>query len=253
MLAELVGHLRAETWARYALVFIPLFAVVLRGAAASPPRRDGLLLVAAALAFELFCLAGNTTRLARPAFALAVVGLCRAFGHAEGRGALLAFWLVPVPWVVLKLVSPGLERLWLDASVALVHAFGGDLEVQRSVVQGAAGSLTLRASDSGLVAVALLSGIGWYAGLRLRDTLTLCARRALLWGAIGIPAQAVATLAAVVAVAAGQPAFGRSILDPLLWLLLAGLGITQAERLFRRDAKHIAALAPATEGRPAHV
>jgi hypothetical protein len=88
VLVELAGHMRAEAWARYALVFAPLVAIVLARDTPATPRRDGLLLLGLALAVELFCLVGHTTRLARPAFALAIIGLCRALGRwptAEAR------------------------------------------------------------------------------------------------------------------------------------------------------------------------
>lgn len=236
VVTELASHLRDESWARYALVFVPLLLIALRSAPDVQPRRDGLLLLALALAIELFCLAGNTTRIARPAFALALVGMCRAFGSAPTRSSLLAFWLVPVPWVALKLASPGLERFWLDASAAIVNALGASVEVDRGVVSAAAGSLTLRASDSGVLLCVLLAGLGWYAALRTHASLARCAGRAALWAAAGLPAQACGTFVAVGALAVGLPEVGRSVLNPLLWMSLAGLGVWRAESLARRAA-----------------
>jgi hypothetical protein len=249
VLAELAEHLRDESWARYALVFVPLFALVLRAEPSIPARRDGLVLLGLALAFELFCLAGNTTRLARPAFALAIVGLCRSFGLARARTSLLAFWLVPVPWVLLKLTSPGLERFWIEAAAALVNALGGAVEVQRSVVHGVAGSFAVRASDSGGIPVVMLAGLGWYAGLRCRATLRGCVQRALTWGALGLPAQAVGSAIAVSTLAVGHAGLGRAILDPGIWLVLAIAGIARAEQLARRGAAERQSASADTERR----
>ncbi|MBW2269977.1 MAG: hypothetical protein JRH16_15515 [Deltaproteobacteria bacterium] len=228
-----------EAWARYVLVFIPLVAIVLARESTAAPRRDGLLLLVAALGIELFCLAGSTTRMARPAFPLAILGLCRAFGLARGRTAVLAFWLVPLPWMVLKLTSPDLERTWLQLAAGLLSGMGAELEVQRSSLRGAAGVLGVQASDSGLRLAVLLSGLGWYASLRRNDSLAACVRRALIWGALGLPAQALGTLLAVAVLAMGHSAAARALLDPGLWLVLALLGVARSEQLARqRPQRH---------------
>jgi len=237
VLVELAGHMRDEAWPRYALVFAPLVAIVLARESPSAPRRDGLLLLLAALGVELFCLAGNTTRLARPAFPLAIFGLCRAFGLARGRTAMLAIWLVPVPWMWLKLTSPGLEQAWLQLAAGLVTGLGAELEVEHTLVRGVAGALSVHAEDSGIRLAVLLSGLGWYAGLRCGDAIAGCARRALLWAALGLPAQALGTLLAVAVLATGHAAAAGALLDPGLWIAVAGLGVARSEQLARQPAQ----------------
>jgi hypothetical protein len=235
ILADLVDHLVAEPWARYVLVFVPLCIVCLaRCREARPRRADGFLWIAIAAVAELVAVGGNTMRLARPAFALAVVGLCRAFGLATARAAALCFWLVPVPTVLLNVVSPRLEELWLGVAVAVARATGVDLEVNGPVALAASGTLELERWHDGLPLVALLSGLGWYASLREGSGLTATLRRTLVWGLLGLPLQALAVLVAVAALAGGAPEVGRAFLDHSLWGAVAVVTIARIE--WRRRA-----------------
>jgi hypothetical protein len=142
---------------------------------------------------------------------------------------------VPIPWAVLKLTSPGLEDTWLQLAGQIVQTLGGEIEIQQRQVLGSAGVLTVDAADSGVRLVALLAGLGWYAALRCGDPLTGCARRALLWAAWGLPAQALASLLVVGTLALGSAAAARWLLDPGIWLALAVLGVGRAEQLARRQ------------------
>jgi hypothetical protein len=221
LLLDLARHLVEEPWARYALLFAPLTAVAVvttRGRVRSSPL--GHLLLALALAAELLAVAGHAPRLARPALPAAVAGLCLGFGLSTLRVAALSAWLVPVPSALMGLASPQLESLLFGAAARGVRALGR--------VTGPGAALYLGAWDGGLPLAALLSGLGFYAGLRRREPVLRLVRQALAWGAAALPAQAAGVLLATLATAAGRADLGRDLLDAL-WLPAALAGLARAE------------------------
>lgn len=230
ILADLVDHLFAEPWACYVLVFVPLCGVGLARSQAQPRRRpDGFVWLAIAVLVELVAVGGNTTRLARPAFPLAVIGLCRGFGLATTRAAALSLWLVPVSSSLLRLASPRLEELLLGMAVAVVRVTGVDVTVDGRVAWAASGALQLQRWHGGLPLMALLSGLGWYASLRADSGLAATLRRTLAWGALGFPLQALGVVVAVGVLAAGAPAVARALLDHGVWASVAVLAIARVE------------------------
>ena len=113
VLVDLLRHCAEEPWARYVLVFIPLLAVCVRQSqAGARASADGYLWLLVGILIELVAIRANAIRMARPGLALAVIGLCRGFGLASLPASVLAFWLVPVPSMILALLSPDLEMLW---------------------------------------------------------------------------------------------------------------------------------------------
>jgi hypothetical protein len=235
VLLDLVHHVSAEPWARYILVFVPLCVVCLASCREEPRRHaDGYLWLAIAIVVELVAIAGSTTRLARPAFALAVIGLCRASGLANTRTAALTFWLIPVPNLLLRMASPALETGLLGIAATAGRAAGVAVEVEGPVASAASGALVLQPWHGGLPLVALLSGLGWYASLRDGSGLAAALGRMLVWGALGLPLQALALLGAVWVLAAGAPEVGREFLEQYLWCGVAAAAIVRIEWRARR-------------------
>jgi len=230
VLVNLVQHLEEEAWARYVLVFPFLLALCI-AQDSSRPRASALGYVALTLGIliELVAIGGSTMVYARPALPLAVIGLCAAFGLASTRTALLACWVIPVPHQVLRMVSPELETALLRPVTGLLDAVGAELRLEGSRVLAPAGELEVFDFDGGLTLVALLVGLGWYAGLRRRCGLFGILRRAVLWGALALQLQLLALLLALLALVLGAPSLGRCFLTHVLWVLVAAVGIAWTE------------------------
>jgi hypothetical protein len=175
--------------------------------------------------------------MARPGLALAVIGLCRAYGLASAPASALALWVIPVPSMILALASPDLEMAWARFALAPLGWLGAQMSLEGARVVAPAGVLALRPSDGGLPLLALLSGLGWYASIRAGGGAPNAARRALTWGASSIPIQAAAMLLALGALAGRSPALARLMLDSIVWSVTAAAGLAWIElrlRLTRR-------------------
>jgi len=226
VLVDLLRHCAAEPWARYALVFVPLLAVCVRQSrAGARASADGYLWLLAGVLIELVAIRADAIRMARPGLALAVIGLCRGFGLASLPASALAFWLVPVPSMILALVSPDLEMFWARLALGPLGLLGAQLSLDGARVLAPTGVLELRSSDGGLPLLALLSGLGWYASIRAGGAAPAAARRALAWGASAIPLQAAAMLLALGVLASGSPELARLMLDAIVWGAVAAVAL----------------------------
>jgi hypothetical protein len=235
VLVDLAHHLAVEPWARYSLIFPPLLVWCASRERVTPQAaRDGFWWLGLAILLELLAVGGGVTRLARPGLPLAAIGICRAYGLVSARTALLALWAIPIPHLVSAFASPGLERTLLGIGVVAANALGGNVDVlgSRALVSG--GELAVAPFDGGLPLAAMLSGLGWYASLRCETGLSAAVRRALTWGALAIPIQALAVLIAVGALTVGAGGAGRLFLTHGLWLTVAALGLFWAESLRRQ-------------------
>jgi len=214
-IGEWWAHLQAEPWARYAVVFAALLAALAgttaRDASPAPRPRAGLALVVAAVALEALALVAGPERLARVALPLGALGAALATARPGLPGALLAWWLVPVPWKALTLARPLGEPLTLAVGSATARLLAPDLTVG---ARTSGATLVLLPQDVGLPLAALASGLGWYGAARLRRGWRGVLGWALM-GAVGaFPAQMVAVALAVpMAAVAGEQA-GR------VWLSL---------------------------------
>lgn len=228
ILLDLLGHLARQPWAGYAIVFLPLFALELRRAPAGPRRpRLGWALLVAALAIELLLVGGGLTRAARPALAVAALGMAWIQGRPEARATALLLWFVPIPSEVVSWSSPALEARWAEAAVGLVQLTGSSalLELKRdaAILHVAHGSLRLVENDGGLPVAALLSGLVWFAGLRRRAPLAGTLLRALACASLAAPIQILAIALAAGLVDAGGPA--RLALDVVPWATVTLVGL----------------------------
>jgi hypothetical protein len=221
------------------LVFVPLLAVSVRqSGAGARASASGYLWLLAGVLIELAAIRADVVRMARPGLALAVIGLCRAFGLASVRGSALAFWLIPVPSMILALVSPGLELFWARFALGPLGVLGAEMSLDGTRVLAATGTLELAPSDGGLTLLALLSGLGWYAALRAGCEAPAAARRALAWAAGAIPLQMVAMLLALGALAGGSPELARLMLDSVVWGVTAAVALAWIElRLWRTRSR----------------
>jgi hypothetical protein len=214
LLVDLAQHWIDEPWALPSAAFLPLWLRCAYTDASPPrPRWDGYAWLALALALEVVAVGGGMPRYGRPAVPLAVLGLARVLGHPTPARALVALWLVPVPWVLQQASQPALEAL-LGAGVA---ALGLPLRVDREAdaLAGAAGVLPVSAADSGLALAGLLAGLGWYAAASSGASLRAAACAALRRAALAPALQAAVWAAAIALLSAGAIAPARSLLAGL--------------------------------------
>jgi hypothetical protein len=232
VLLELLRHVAAEPHARYVLVFAPLLTIaIVTSRDRVQPSSRGYVLLALAIVFEFFALRGDLARFARPAFALGTIGLCQVQGLAPLRTAALALWLTPVPSFVMS--GLGLQTALLGVALPLANLFGAGLSLEESTVVFPSGALEVQPSDGGLPLAALFSGLAWYASVRAGVSLPATAVRAVTWGAVALPVQAVVMLAAL---GAESPGAARLVLDQV-GVVAALAGFAWIELRLRRPLR----------------
>jgi hypothetical protein len=235
VLADLVRHWLSTPWSRYSMVFPFLLAARIRSEPSRPaPVTDGWIWLATALALQLAAVAGGVTRWGRAALPLAVWGGFRLLGVGGLATAALALFIVPIPHELNELSSPALETGLARVAAPVGRLFGAAPQV-RMPPQLLVGeeTLALTPADGGLSLAALLAGLGWYAGLSLREGAAASARRALVWAALGIPLQALAMTVAVALAAVSGASAGRAWLSHGVWPLVALAGLVRAGAVAR--------------------
>jgi hypothetical protein len=234
---EIGRHVAANLWATYVLGMAALAAAAY--ALAEPTgraHRDGIAWIAAALALELIGLLAGPAQIGRGALPLAAFGFARLRGRPGLAGALLALWLIPIPNLLLRIPSPGLETLFLTLAARGATLFGA--EPVLSGVQVAVGDVGLRVhrGDGGVPLAVALAGAGWYVAVRRGAGLAGAAAGALRFAAAA-PFLQLATLTGVVA---ALPSLGselaRSVLTFAPWLAVtaAALALGGREARFPR-------------------
>ena len=238
---DLAAHVIGHPWAGYRAVF-PVLMVL--GARHHPgrrhPRADGYLLLGAGLLVELIGIGGGIDRLARPALPLGVLGLARLLGRPPLGVALLALWMVPVPTFVLQPVTAVLAPALASLTASSLQPLGLSLQAHAGTLDGLSGAIHLGAGDTGVPLALLLSGLGWYAGLRrasedlhfprphkvLRDS----ARAALRWALWAAPIQVGAILVAGIVLGLGNAGWGRVLLQYGVWIPTTAVGLLRANQ-----------------------
>lgn len=224
VLADLVRYAAAEPSVRYALVFLPLLAVVIAAEPRSAGSARGWPWLIAGLGIELVALRVDAVRYGRPGLVLGVIGLCQLLGVGSWRSAALALWTVPVPFRVIWELSPHLERSLLALVAPLSRLLGAQTWITQSALRAGSEVLVLRGFDCGASLVALLSGLAWYASLRQGLGREASLRRALHWGLAALPLQGLGFSLAGALLAHASAQAARSFLDVAPWLPLA-LGV----------------------------
>jgi hypothetical protein len=223
---ELGRHILADPWAGYVGV-VPLLLVW--GAVLSRPEparpRLAAALVGSALAIELVALVAGPLRAGRIALPLGVLGMSALLGRPARRFWPLALFLVPVPFAVVTLASPGLEGLWLRLAALLVGALGHPMSLAGPSAVSPAGALRLWPADGGLPLAGLVASLGCFAAARAGRAPAASLLRGLLLAPLAFPAQAAAVSIALLIVAAGHEAAARRWLDVGLPLVGVGLGL----------------------------
>jgi hypothetical protein len=232
-LAEIAAHWRAEPWARYSAVvlwLLPRCASAGAGTERSPGRRDGLFLVGAGLALEVFAAAAGPAKLGRPGLVLGVVGMARALGHPPLRIAALAAFLVPVPAALARLPDPLLRPLLLAPAAAA----GDSLEAVRLGIAHGDALLRVYPHDLGVPLAALFAATAWAASALRGDPIPRALARAAAASLAAFPVQLAALVVAALVLEARGPEAARSWLDDGPWLVAALAALAAFESARRR-------------------
>ncbi|MEM9176211.1 MAG: hypothetical protein AAGC67_13375 [Myxococcota bacterium] len=234
-LVDLGLHLWQTPWARGALL-VPLLlwrvARVDRPAAAPRSGRAiAVAVVAAALVLQGLAIGGDVLRLARTGVVIAFAVVLWASGRVGPRSAVLALFLLPVPSLVARALSPGLETAMGTAAGALPWlAF--DATLHRLAFEADGGRLPVVALDGGLALCVGMAAVGWARAILTGRDLVSGIRGATLWAFMGLPCQGacLALLASLFSLGVLGPEAARVGLDHagVAALVLATiLGLTQ--------------------------
>lgn len=219
---DLARHWWEEPWARPAALFLPLFvAAAAHDRGRQEARWDGALLVAAGLGWSLLAMGGGLPRLGRPGVPLAMFGLARALGRPSLAVSLLALWVIPPPFALVKALSPGLETGLAWSAATIAEARGSQTLLTPWFLEVGGARLPLGPADGGLPLAAYLAGLGWWAGGWTGGGIREAARRAVRMLPLGFVAQALGLTLAFALLLAGAPEPARVLLDQLPWPVLA--------------------------------
>jgi hypothetical protein len=230
--ADLAGHWLAEPWARPAALFVPLFVAV---AAREPVRRGsrgvGAALVAAGLGLSLVAAGGGLTRMGRLGIPLGTIGMARALGRPSLATSLLALWIVPPPFALARLLSPGLEHGIASLAVRAAEARGLPAALGLGSLDLGGAALALAPTDGGLPLAFYLAGVGWWGAVRVGGGPSAAAAAALRFAPFGFLAQAIGLALACALLATGAAGAARALLDAWAWPVL---GLAVAWVVWRR-------------------
>lgn len=234
-LVELLRHWANEPWARGSATFVPLFAAAaLADRSWRRPRRGGWLLVASALLLVLAIFAGGFARVGRLGIPLAVLGMARALGHPSLAIAAITCFVIPIPFGLTTIFSPGLESAAAHVAHAVAQVCGADWAVSGSTVATAGGSLALAGPDMGLPLAQLLAGLGFCAAVAARDSLSRGLLRMVRWALWAVPAQGLALFGGVVCLALAGADLARAFLDVVPTCAVAAIGVVRLRAGDRR-------------------
>jgi len=249
-LVDLGRHHLVSPWAHYSLLFPFLLGALAREEQLARPQPGlGYALTFSGLFLTILpSLAGTELiRFARPGIPIAVIGMAYLLGRPSLPVSLLALWMIPIPSALLKLAAPFLSTTFLTLASFPLKLIAPNAAVVDSSYQTAAGTLTLSVGQNGLGLLALLTGLGWFTGLRALQKqqkpadLPSLVFRMLAWGVWAIPLQLGALLIACSLTLAGSTALCGAWLDHGLWISVAGLTLAFALRGPRKGAMHVRA------------
>jgi hypothetical protein len=186
-------------------------------------------LLALGLAIELVGIAGGSPGVARLGLPVAIVGLALWLGAPRARVALLAFWMIPIPFAVHALTSPNLESAYARIGAGIAAALGANVAASGPLLRSGAQHLELDPHDTGLHLALLAAELAWYAALRARVSWRAGVLRMACAALAALPLQLLVVLVAVVLLEAGKVDLAKFWLDDGAWLVVAVLGVTWIE------------------------
>lgn len=238
-LIALAKHQLASPWAHYCLLFpLLLLALALKEENCHQRLELGYALIFSGLVLTLLpSLAGaELIRFARLGVPIAIIGLALLLGRPSLPVSLLALWMIPLPSALLKSAAPFLNNASLTLASFPLKLIAPDATVIESTYQTAAGTLALSAGQNGLSLLALLTGLGWFAGLvglqkhqkPANFPALLCCM--LIWGTWAIPIQIGALFLACSLTLAGASSLCNAWLNHGLWISVVVLSLAFIKR-----------------------
>ncbi|MFQ5416484.1 MAG: hypothetical protein ACE5FL_05460 [Myxococcota bacterium] len=231
-LHDLARHWVAHSWARYSLGFVPLFVWVLATDARRSPRRiPGLVLIGASVLGQILASLASFPAAARPLAPTAILGAVLFTGIASPRAAVLAFWLVPVPNVLIERLGGGALAAQLAGGAAKgASVLGATVVASEGALRTAASHIVVPAQWGGLLLLVQLAGLAWYVGIRRGLAARPTAIALLATAALAGPLQLVFLTAAAAALSLGHAGLGAFVIDPVSWVAPLGVALVLAER-----------------------
>jgi len=229
----------ADPWSRYSLLF-PL--LVLRCAIRTDPtahtHRGGYLLIAISLGITFIGAIGGVEfiRFARLAIPCGILGLAWIFGRPSWKIALLSLWIIPIPHAVLEVASPILEVYLLRTAAFIPSIFDPAITVQGTIFHAPSGSLEVANTESGILLLALFSGLGWYSGISRRLDAKGCIRRSFYSGLMAMPVQWLALVFATLFIYFQHATLAKLCLVPWLFVWTSFGAIILIEYNARKSA-----------------
>lgn len=236
ILLDYAKHVAANSWAWYALVFVPITPLAILMTPTQRPRViAAVLLVTLGAAVETVAMASATLRLGRLGFVLAATGILLLQGRGSARTAVLLVLCVPLPHWILESMGDRLLPQLAQILATFSQWSGTPALALGAQIESAAGIFKLEATDIGWTSAILAFGLTWFVCLRskipVRDSIlggTLMA----IGGALG---HALITVTLFHRSTSAAPSALRSDRDLLAYaLVLVGIGLLSAGLSRRR-------------------
>jgi hypothetical protein len=219
-LLGLVEHWLARSWPRYSLAFLPLLIwSVWHDSAKRPLFREGLALVIVSVVGQLLASLAAVTFVARPLAAVAVIGLLLLRGLAAPGTALLALWIVPLPYMAIRALTGDAPVALCSAAATLLTGLGAQVDVVDNTLRVGEARLSVTSPWGGLLLLAHMTGLAWYFSRRRALGYLATAGTLLAAAALALPIQLIAITLAGAFLYAGSSSTARLALDPGSWLL----------------------------------
>jgi hypothetical protein len=228
VLSDVLRHWYSEHWSRYSLILLVLLAVAVRRGERVPPRRVlGAGLVGFSVLAQLAAVPAAVLPLARPFLATGVVGMLLFQGRTPIRTALLALWVVPVPWRLMReLEGEAVAERLFEVAAAVVAPIGLGVEFFGRFAQVGGTELRMAPSMGALTVLAYLTGLVWYRGIRDDWTPVRTGLAMAVAAAAALPIQVLMIVASLLLVWAGLSEQGAlASVDVVAWSALAAGGL----------------------------
>ena len=213
-------HLVDTPSARYAALFPVLYLIGLRRDRTDRIRNDGYWLLAVAIVVVILTVGGGYTRWGRIAVPITAVALARVCGYGTTRGALTMLWFVPLPHLLDSVVWPQLALFY----TSLVPGLSVSPEATSLAIRSSDGLFfRLPQGDAGLVLMASLTGVRYFAGWQQQESLGRTFSRMIAWGLAALPIQGVSIVLALLLLQSGSPGAAAAWLHSSIWIFSIGL------------------------------
>jgi hypothetical protein len=141
-------------------------------------------------------------------------------GTTSLRAALLVFWVVPLPSMIIGVLGgEAAIRSIYAAGAALLEPLGMVFEFGPRVVSAGANELPLAPHQSGLLLATHMAGLAWYSAQRRGLARSSTARLLVVYALLALPIQFAAIVTNLMLLYWGSPGWMVRVVDTAIWLL----------------------------------